>query len=232
MTPAPGGGRFITFEGGEGAGKSTQIERLGRRLRATGFEIVTTREPGGAPRAEKIREALLSGRAKPYGPLAETLLFCAARAIHLEETIRPALARGAFVLSDRFADSTRAYQGTSGVVDERLLDALERVVLEDTRPDLTLILDLPADVGLARALQRRGQGAAGADRFEGEATAFHARLRDAFREIAAREPQRCILIDASPDPDRVEQAIWEATRERLLGAVLPRMAGAGHAARG
>ena len=208
-------GRFITFEGGEGAGKSTQIERLSRRLRAAGIDTVTTREPGGPPRAERIRAALLCGQVKPLGANAETLLFAAARAAHLDATIRPALARGAFVLCDRFADSTRVYQGALGRVDPGFIAALERVVLEDTRPDLTLILDVPAETGLARAAARRRQRGESADRFEGEAVAYHEGLRAAFREIAALEPERCVVIDAAPDPAAVAEAIRAAVSERL-----------------
>ena len=212
----PGPGRFITFEGGEGAGKSTQIERLSRRLRAEGLETVTTREPGGPPRAERIREALLCGRVQPFGPMAETLLFAAARAAHLEATIRPALARGAFVLCDRFADSTRVYQGALARVDAGFLASLERVVLEDTRPDLTLVLDVPAETGLARASERRRQRGEKADRFEGQDLAYHTGLRAAFRKLVEAEPGRCVLIDAAPPADRVEEAIWECVRARLL----------------
>lgn len=199
-------GVFITFEGGEGAGKSTQIARLAAALRqAGGREVVTTREPGGTPRAEGLRAALLQGVAQPYGPFAEALMFAAARIDHIDGLIRPALARGAIVLCDRFADSTRAYQGAAGGLEPGLIASLERVTLEGLRPDLTLILDLPPEAGLARA-RRRGEGEA-ADRFEAEALSFHERLRAAFRAIAAAEPERCLVIDASPDPDTVEAAI-------------------------
>jgi dTMP kinase len=207
-------GRFITFEGGEGAGKSTQIERLNRRLRASGIDTVITREPGGSPKAERIREVLLAGRAKPLGPFAEAVLFAAARADHLEKTIRPALARGAFVLCDRFSDSTRAYQGALGKVEEGLLAGLERIVVGGTRPDLTLVLDVPAQIGLARAGTRRKRSRA--DRFEAEGAPFHEALREAFRSIVLAEPERCVLIDAVPGPDEVERAIWEVVRRRLL----------------
>ena len=199
-------GVFITFEGGEGAGKSTQIARLAETLRrAGGREVVTTREPGGTPRAEALRAALLEGVAKPYGPFAEALMFAAARIDHIEALIRPALARGAIVLCDRFSDSTRAYQGAAGGLDPALIASLERVTLEGLRPDLTLILDLPPESGLARA-RRRGEGSE-TDRFEAEALGFHERLRAGFRAIAEAEPERCLVIDASPDPDVVEAAI-------------------------
>ncbi|SFG93881.1 dTMP kinase [Methylobacterium gossipiicola] len=216
-------GAFITFEGGEGAGKSTQVRRLAARLR-TGHPVVVTREPGGSPKAEAIRAALLSGVAKPYGPFAEALLFSAARIDHLDTLIRPALARGETVLCDRFADSTRAYQGAAGGLAPDLVTSLERVVVGPTRPDLTLILDLDPALGLARAAKRSAEGAeAGPDRFEAEALAFHTRLRDAFRAIAAAEPGRCVLIDASAEPEAVEAAIRTAVTARL-----PRLLGEAH----
>jgi dTMP kinase len=212
-------GRFITFEGGEGAGKSTQIARLSRRLADRGIEAVTTREPGGSPRAERIRQRVLAGAAKPFGPLAEALLFSAARIDHLKETIRPALARGAFVLCDRFSDSTRAYQGALGNIDPGLMRALEEATIGETRPDLTFILDVPAETGLARAAERRRAAGQGADRFEREDAAFHERLRDAFLDIARREPGRCVVVDGSRDPDLVEADIWSSITERLLPRV-------------
>jgi dTMP kinase len=158
--------------------------------------------------------------AAPLGPAGEALLFCAARIDHLDTTIRPALAAGTFVVCDRFADSTRAYQGAAGDLDPRLIRALERVTIGDTTPELTLVLDLPAEVGLARAAQRR---AGEADRFEGEALAFHETLRQSFLDIAAREPQRCAVIDATASPDAVAEAIWHVVERRLLGPT------AGHA---
>lgn len=209
---APATGRFITLEGGEGAGKSTQVRRLLERLQAAGIDAVGTREPGGSTGAEIMRHLILSGAAKPLGPLAEATLFAAARADHLDATIRPALARGAWVACDRFADSTRVYQGALGNVDPRLIAALEQVTVGETRPDLTLILDLPAEEGLARAAARSGQGA---DRFESEGLAFHRALRAAFRALAESEPERCVLIDASGTPEAVEEAIWQAVSARL-----------------
>ena len=208
-------GLFITFEGGEGAGKSTQVQRLSRRLREIGREMVLTREPGGSPRAERIRDSILSGEGKGFGAFAEALMFFAARADHLETVIRPALARGAVVVCDRFADSTRAYQGSRGEVDRSLLQALERVVVGPTRPDLTLILDVPAEVGLQRAAARRRQGRQAADRFEQEEIGFHARLREAFLAIARAEPDRCVVIDARGDPDTIADQVWAAVRGRL-----------------
>ncbi|WP_232630997.1 dTMP kinase [Methylobacterium sp. Leaf118] len=209
-------GVFITFEGGEGAGKSTQIARLAAALRAaSGREVVVTREPGGTARAEAYREALLRGVAKPFGPFAEALVFAAARIDHVDALIRPALARGAVVLCDRFADSTRAYQGAAGGLDPALIASLERVTLGDLAPDLTLILDVPAQAGLARARRRSGEETGAPDRFEGEALGFHERLRAAFRGIAEAEPARCRVIDAEPEPDAVEAAIRKAVAARL-----------------
>jgi len=205
-------GRFITFEGGEGAGKSTQVRRLSERLNALGIDVVATREPGGSPGAEIVRHLLLSGAAKPLGPLAEAALFAAARADHLDVTIRPSLDRGSWVISDRFSDSTRVYQGALGNVDPKLIAALESVTVGETKPDLTVVLDVPADEGLARATARSG---AAADRFESESLNFHRHLRDAFRDLALREPERCVLIDGRQDPDAVAEAIWQAVSSRL-----------------
>jgi dTMP kinase len=208
-------GRFITFEGGEGAGKSTQIGRLKDRLEALGRPVLVTREPGGSPLAEEIRSFILGGLAKPLGPFAEALMFAAARIDHLDKTIKPALKSGTIVLCDRFADSTRAYQGSSGAIDPSLIDNLERVTLAGTKPDLTFILDLPAEIGLARAGERRVRKGEGADRFEDEALSFHQALRQAFLAIAKAEPRRCAVIDADQPIDEVEAAIWATLRERL-----------------
>lgn len=179
--------------------------------------MVTTREPGGSPKAEAIRAALLAGLAKPYGPFAEALLFSAARIDHLDTLIRPALARGETVLCDRFSDSTRAYQGAAGGLEPELLASLERVVVGPTRPDLTLILDLDPAIGLARARSRAAASTDTPDRFEAEALDFHARLRAAFRAIATEEPGRCAVIDAGASPDAVEAAILAAVTARLPG---------------
>lgn len=214
-------GRFITFEGGEGAGKSTQVRRLAERLFHLGHEVVTTREPGGSPGAEMIRHVLLAGAAQPLGALTETALFAAARADHIEQTIRPALSRGAWVISDRFADSTRAYQGASEGVAEDVIEFLEAVAVGDIRPDLTLILDVPANIGLARAAARSGSGA---DRFEREGTAFHSALRERFLAIASREPERCAIIDACQTPEVVADAIWQVVTERLRPGQVPERA--------
>jgi dTMP kinase len=210
----PEKGRFITFEGGEGVGKSTQLARLAEHLRDCGFEVVTTREPGGTPKAEKLRAFLLSGRAAPLGPLAEAALFSAARAGHVETLIAPALKRGAWVLCDRFADSTRAYQGARGGVDAMTLALLERAAVGDTRPDLTIMLDLPAQDGLTRAATRRNGEAV--DRFESEAPTFHEELRQAFLDIAESEPERCCVIDAGMSIDDVARAVQRVVHDRFL----------------
>lgn len=209
-------GRLVTFEGGEGAGKSTQLRRLASRLADAGERVTATREPGGTPAAEAIRSFVLSGAARDLGPDAEAILFAAARADHVDRLIRPALERGDWVLCDRFIDSTRAYQGTAGV-DPQLIWALERVAVRDCFPDLTLILDIPVESGLARmAARASGQGAAGPDRFERDTGAEHQRRREAFLRIAEQEPERCVVIDASQSEEAVAAAIWSAFRNRLL----------------
>jgi len=207
-------GRFVTFEGGEGVGKSTQMRRLAVRLRASGQDVLTTREPGGSTRAEHLREVLLSGRAKPFGPMAETVLLASARADHVERVIRPALEQGAWVLCDRFIDSTRAYQGALGEIDSSVISALERVAAGDCLPDLTLILDAPAELGLGRAEARAGEGAQ-RDRFEAEGAAFHDRLRRAFIDICRHEPQRCVLVDATGPEEEVETRVWDIVTRRF-----------------
>src|SRR5476651_146551 len=211
---ASGRGRFITFEGGEGSGKSTQIKTLAARLEATKLRTVVTREPGGSPGAEIMRHLVLSGMGKLLGPEAETLLFAAARDDHVHAVIIPALNQGIWVLCDRFSDSTRAYQGRLGKVDSGVLNAMQRVTIGDLKPDLTIILDVPVDVGMNRAAARRGAGAP--DRFEAEDLKFHEGLRDAYRQIAANEPQRCVLIDATADPATVAAGIWAALRDRFF----------------
>jgi dTMP kinase len=213
MARGPARGRFITLEGGEGAGKSVQARRLVARLRGLGLGVVLTREPGGSPGAEALREIILSGAAARFGPEGEALLFSAARIDHIDETIAPALKRGDWVVCDRFADSTRAYQGAAGNVDPALLASLERVAVGAWRPHLTLILDLPVSSGLARAASRRG--ADEADRFEREGLAFHETLRQAFLAIAQAEPDRCAVIDAGAGEDEVAEAIWKVVSERL-----------------
>jgi dTMP kinase len=199
----PPRGRFITLEGGEGAGKSTQARRLADFLRSRGVEVVLTREPGGSPGAEILRHVLLGGGAEAFGPETETLLFAAARRDHLNVTILPALERGAWVICDRFADSTRVYQGHAGRVPDEFVLAVERVTVGDDRPDLTLVLDLPAKVGLARVASRGGA----TDRFEKEGIAFHNKLRQGFRALVRAEPDRCKLIDAAQDAEAVAEEI-------------------------
>jgi dTMP kinase len=204
-------GRFITLEGGEGAGKSTQARRLGERLSARGRRTIVTREPGGSPGAEAIRALLVTGEADRWSATTETLLAYAARRDHIERTIAPALATGDWVVSDRFADSTRAYQGAGGGAPGSLIQALERYVLGETRPDLTLILDLPVEAGLARVASRDHAET----RFEAKGAAFHQRLRDCFLAIARVERDRCVVIDAAQPLDAVEAAIWTAVESRL-----------------
>ena len=209
---APESGFFITLEGGEGAGKSTQIALLADALRAAGRDVVVTREPGGSAGAEAIRGLILNG-GFGFSSLTEALLFSAARRDHVEKTVRPALARGAIVLCDRFADSTRAYQGASGNVDPAIIAALETIAVETTRPDLTLIFDLPAATGLQRAHARRGAG--DVDRFEGEALAFHEKLRTGFLDIAKAEPKRCIVINADRAIDDIAADIFNHVSQRI-----------------
>jgi dTMP kinase len=212
-------GRFITFEGGEGAGKSTQASLLVRRLKELALTVVLTREPGGSAGAEVIRYVLLSGAAKPLGAEIETVLFAAARDDHVRTMIIPALERSKWVVCDRFIDSTRVYQGTLGNVDPRIIRSLERVTIADAMPDLTFILDLPAEIGLERAASRRGERRA--DRFEEETLAFHKKLRDAYRDVAAQEPGRCVLIDAQRPQSAVADEIWAIVSDRLDPTTAP-----------
>ena len=206
-------GKFITFEGGEGTGKSTQATVLAQRLESYGLAVRLTREPGGSPGAEIIRHILLTGAAKPLGADVEAMLFAAARDDHVRCTILPALRSGKWVVCDRFADSTRVYQGILGQVDQKLINVLERVSVGELSPDLTVILDVQVQIGLERARQRRGS--AQADRFEGEGVEFHQKLRDAYLDIAAHEPDRCVVIDTTASKDIVADAIWQAVEPRL-----------------
>lgn len=208
-------GRFITLEGGEGVGKSTQATLLQAALKARGIDAIITREPGGTPFAEAVRDFILRGsQSTPGTPLAETLMFFAARADHVAQLIAPAVAQGKWVICDRFTDSTRAYQGAaSGLSDETIL-AIDRIAVGATQPDLTLIMDLPAIDGLKRADIRRGNSEA-RDTFESRTLVFHERIRTGFLDIARREPQRCAVVDASGTPDAVAQAIWSAVSQRL-----------------
>jgi dTMP kinase len=218
-------GRFITLEGGEGVGKSVQAKRLEERLAALGVDVVRTREPGGSPGAEALREAILSGFAAEFSPAGQALMFAAARVDHLDTTILPALARGAWVVSDRFADSTRAYQGAAGNLPPDFIASLERLTVGANQPDLTLILDLDPEVGLKRADERR-RGRGPADRFESEGLPFHRTLRRAFLDIAAAEPLRCAVIGADRSEDDVAAAIWSEVESRLdpAGALKAKLA--------
>lgn len=209
-------GKFITFEGGDGAGKSTQIRRLAAALTATGRKVTQTREPGGTPAAEAVRRLILSGAAESMGAEGEAVLFAAARADHVDKIIRPALSNGEWVLCDRFSDSTRVYQGAGGGADEKLLRVLERVAVGESRPDLTIVLDIPAAVGLQRTRARHGNHRT-ADRFEDEELWLQEKRRQAFLEIAASEPDRCIVIDATQTEDEIAHAIWKAVSTRLFG---------------
>jgi dTMP kinase len=206
-------GRFITFEGGEGTGKSTQIRLLAERLQAAGLDTVVTREPGGSAGAEIIRHLVLSGVGKALGADSEALLFAAARDDHVQGVIAPALRRGAWVLCDRFVDSTRVYQGKLSDADLSMIKAMERVTIGDLQPDLTIVLDIPAEVGLARAAARRGKAAA--DRFESEDITFHRRLRDAFRQITVDDPLRCVLVAADAEIGVVAERVWSAVVEKF-----------------
>jgi dTMP kinase len=209
---------FITLEGGEGAGKSTHLKRLGEALRAVGETVVLTREPGGSLGAEQIRSLLVGGAVERWEPMTEALLHYAARRDHVERTIQPALEAGSWVISDRFADSTMAYQGYAQGVPRERIEELHRVVLGDFGPALTLILDIPVEVGLIRARARLG--GAGEDRYERMGQEFHERLRAGYLDIAVREPDRCVIIEADRSVDAVATAIRSAVRERL-GIALP-----------
>ena len=209
-----GRGKFVSFEGGEGSGKSTQIKKLAERLATAKLRAIVTREPGGSPGAEIIRHLVLSGMGKLLGPDAETLLFAAARDDHVRTVIQPALSQGTWVLCDRFFDSTRAYQGRLGQVAPGVLNAMQRVTIGDLKPDLTIILDIPVEVGMSRAAARRGKGVP--DRFEAEDLQFHQDLREAYKQIAAEDPQRCVLIDANADAETVAAQVWKALRDHLF----------------
>jgi dTMP kinase len=206
-------GKFITFEGGEGTGKSTQSGILTQRLTDAGLRVLPTREPGGSHGAEALRKLLVEGREDRWSPLAEALLMYAAREDHLKQRIRPALNDGTWVVCDRFADSTRAYQGAAGGVPADFIAELERTVVGDDRPDLTLVFDLPVEIGLERAMGRDMFET----RFESKGLAFHQRLRDAFRAIAEADPERCVLIDAAASMEAVTDQVWRAVQDRLGG---------------
>lgn len=204
-------GRFITFEGGEGAGKSTQARLLVERLQARGISVVLTREPGGSEGAEALRNLLVIGDADRWTPTAETLLMYAGRSDHLTRLIRPALEAGTWIVCDRFSDSTRAYQGAGGGVSPAFIEVIEDEVVGSDKPDLTLVFDMPVEIGLERAFGRDMFEA----RFESKGLAFHQRLRDAFLAIARDEPGRCALIDAGGTLDEVAAQVWSTVAERL-----------------
>jgi dTMP kinase len=210
-------GFFITFEGGEGAGKSTQITRLAEKLRKQGRSVLVTREPGGSPGAEAVRHVLLTGAAEPYGPVMEAMLFAAARSDHVEQVIRPAVDRGAVVLCDRFLDSSRVYQGVGSGLDASFIARLEEVAINGMMPNLTLILDIDPEEGLRRATARRSEEEA-ADRYEKERLELHRQRREAYLAIARKETDRCVVIDAGKSVEEVEAEIASATFAALEDA--------------
>ena len=207
------GGLFITLEGGEGAGKSTQVARLKALIETRGHKCIATREPGGAPGAEMIRKLLVEGPAERWDGVTEALLHFAARREHLRTTVLPAIGQGTWVVSDRFADSTMAYQGCGHGIDRAMLGTLYDVAVGDFRPDLTLILDLPVETGLQRAASRRGTET----RYESLPREFHERVRKGFLDIAEADPARCAVIDATAGIDDIARAI-EAALDKHLGA--------------
>lgn len=211
-------GRFITVEGGEGTGKSTQVRMLAEGLRSLGIAVVVSREPGGTPAAEDIRALLVEGAVRRWSPVSETLLHYAARREHLDRTILPALAAGQWVVCDRFADSTMAYQGCGLGLGREFVAGLHGLVVGDLGPDLTLVLDLPVEEGLARAGARAG----GEDRYERMDLGFHQRVRDGFLAIARDEPERCVVVDAKGPPEAVAAELLAQVRARL--PVPPRVA--------
>lgn len=204
-------GQFITFEGGEGAGKSTQARLLVERLQAQGLTVMLTREPGGSDGAEALRNLLVTGDRERWTPTAETLLMYAGRSDHLTRLIRPALAAGTWVVCDRFSDSTRAYQGAGGGVEAAFIEAIEAEVVGSDKPDLTLVFDMPVKIGLERAFGRDMFEA----RFESKGMEFHERLRAEFLRIAAREPDRCSLIDATGSLENVSEQVWGVVSARM-----------------
>ncbi|MGB7335313.1 MAG: dTMP kinase [Salaquimonas sp.] len=207
-------GFFITLEGGEGAGKSSQMAFIKERLLQQGHNVVTSREPGGSPGAEAVRHVLLSGAAEPFGADMEAILFSASRADHVDTVIRPALQQGKIVISDRFFDSTRVYQGVSGKVDRKLVRQLERVACGETWPDLTIIIDLDPEEGMKRAGARRKASVA-PDRFEKESLMLQKMRRDAYLEIAREEPDRCVVVDGSGSPETVFERLWKIIEQRM-----------------
>ncbi|MBY5606506.1 dTMP kinase [Rhizobium leguminosarum] len=221
-----GTGLFVTFEGGEGAGKSTQIRRLAEALMGEGHDVLMTREPGGSPGAEAVRHVLLSGAAEAFGTRMEAILFAAARNDHVEEVIRPALAAGKVVLCDRFMDSSRVYQGITGNLEPDFIETLQRIAINGVMPDCTVILDIPAKVGLERAQKRAAADAP--DRFEKERLETHEKRREAFLDIAAREPERCHVVNAMQTEEAIAAEILAIVKQLLSPAGCARMPEAAH----
>lgn len=208
-------GRFISFEGGEGAGKSTQVRMLSDHLVSLGYQTMLTREPGGSQLGEKIRRFLLEGKVQKYGAVAEALLFYTARYDHLEKLILPKLRQGVWVICDRFADSSRAYQGAASGVDDGVFDALDRIVVGDNQPQLTIIIDLPVELAMKRVEARQIEMGGEVDRFESEDMQFHERLRAGFLKIAANNSNRCVIIDGNQSREKVEALVWQTVSERF-----------------
>ncbi|MBX5160559.1 MULTISPECIES: dTMP kinase [unclassified Rhizobium] len=221
-----GTGLFVTFEGGEGAGKSTQIRRLAEALKGEGRDVLMTREPGGSPGAEAVRHVLLSGAAEAFGTRMEAILFAAARNDHVEEVIRPALATGKIVLCDRFIDSSRVYQGITGNLEPDFIETLQRIAINGVIPDCTVILDIPAKIGLERAQKRAAADAP--DRFEKERLETHEKRREAFLDIAAREPERCHVINAMQGEEAIAAEILAIVRQLMSPADRARTPEAAH----
>jgi dTMP kinase len=210
-------GRFITFEGGEGVGKSTQVKRVVAALNQRSIQAVRTREPGGTPKAEAVRAFILQGRSEAWGPGAEAVLFAAARLDHVNQLIGKNLDEGRWVVSDRFADSTRAYQGLTGGVDVRLIDALEVLALNGRRPDLTIVLDMDPEAAFRRVMERETEAALveTGDRFEKEDLEWHKRLREAFLAIARNNADRCVIIPANQTEEALSEEIWDVMMRRF-----------------
>lgn len=217
MAPIKPPARFVTFEGGEGVGKSTQIRRLLDHLARLGVTAVRTREPGGTAKAEAIRSFILQGRSEEWGAGAEAVLFAAARHDHVTQLIVPNLEAGRWVLSDRFADSTRAYQGLTGGVDDKMIDALEELALDGHQPDLTILLDMEPEHAFRRVAERAKEDGVPSlpDRFEKESLEYHQRLREGFLTIAVRNPGRCVVVSADGDADDVAREVWRVVTERF-----------------
>ncbi len=226
LSLSSGAGLFVTFEGGEGAGKSTQIRRLAEALKGEGHDVLVTREPGGSPGAEAVRHVLLSGAAEAFGTRMEAILFAAARNDHVEEVIRPALAVGKIVLCDRFIDSSRVYQGITGNLEPDFIETLQRIAINGVIPDCTVILDIPAKIGLERAQKRAAADAP--DRFEKERLETHEKRREAFLDIAAREPERCHVINAMQSEEAIAAEIEAIVQQLMSPADRARMREAAH----